>query len=109
MIRKIEQGEFIAYITTFTLHSIEVILDRNKKREGLKNFLQRIEESQAWTIYPTSTREEREALTYAEQFSLDFDDALHYYVAKTLNLTLVSFDRDFDKTDTIRIEPSGYD
>jgi predicted nucleic acid-binding protein len=39
---------------------------------------------------------------------LDFDDALHYYTAKTgvfFESTIVSFDTDFDATDIIRLEP----
>jgi len=40
--------------------------------------------------------------------SLDFDDALQYYVAKRLGAeAIVSFDRHFDKLDVPRIEPSS--
>jgi predicted nucleic acid-binding protein len=39
--------------------------------------------------------------------SLDFDDALQYYVAKRLGAeAIVSYDRHFDKLDVPRIEPS---
>ena len=39
--------------------------------------------------------------------SPDFDDALQYYVAKTLGAeAIVSYDRHFDKLDVPRIEPS---
>jgi uncharacterized protein len=41
-----------------------------------------------------------------QKFGLDFDDAYHYCCAKKYNLSLVSFDRDFDRTDLKRVEPS---
>ena len=34
-----------------------------------------------------------------EQFSFDFDDAYRYVAAEQYNLTLVSFDSDFDRTE----------
>jgi predicted nucleic acid-binding protein len=41
---------------------------------------------------------------------LDFDDAYQYAYQYTLaqkySLELVSFDKDFDKTDIVRIEPN---
>ena len=41
----------------------------------------------------------------AEKFGLDFDDAYQYGVAEKYKLTLVSFDRDFDRTDKRRSVP----
>ena len=35
----------------------------------------------------------------ARSFSLDFDDAYQYVVAKKFNLGLLSFDQDFARTD----------
>ena len=102
---EIQEGVHIAYATVFTLHSIEVILDGAGKRDILSDFLETIEHAKGLTIYPTSITEEREALPYTDKFSLDFDDALQYYVAHTLHLTLISFDRDFDRTDVKRIVP----
>jgi hypothetical protein len=42
----------------------------------------------------------------AQQFHLDFDDAYQYAAAAKNNLTLVSFDSDFDRTDHGRKTPS---
>ncbi|NTV47430.1 MAG: PIN domain-containing protein [Chlorobiales bacterium] len=36
---------------------------------------------------------------------LDYDDAYQYTLARKYGLDLVSFDRDFDKTDMKRIVP----
>ena len=38
-------------------------------------------------------------------FQLDFDDAYQYAVAEHYRLSLVSFDRDFDRTKNKRVEP----
>jgi len=77
---RIESGELIGVITSFSLHSIAIILEKLKGLYAYKKFLEVI-------------------------FNLTFDDALHYYVAKRFNLTLVSFDKDFDRTDMKRKEP----
>lgn len=39
------------------------------------------------------------------KWHLDFDDAYQYTVVKKHQLQLVSFDKDFDKTDLKRLEP----
>ncbi|MCC6004612.1 MAG: PIN domain-containing protein [Thermofilum sp.] len=49
--------------------------------------------------------EEALAADLAEKMGLDFDDGLHYYVAKKLNAVIVSYDRDFDGLDVERLEP----
>jgi predicted nucleic acid-binding protein len=41
-----------------------------------------------------------------ERFSTDFDDSYQYVAATTYNLTLVSFDTDFDRTDVGRTVPA---
>lgn len=41
-----------------------------------------------------------------EQQNLDYDDAYQYTIAKKYNLTLVSFDSDFDLTERGRQTPS---
>jgi hypothetical protein len=43
----------------------------------------------------------------AVAFGLDFDDAYQYVIAEKFDLTLVSFDTDFDRTDKKRIIPAG--
>jgi predicted nucleic acid-binding protein len=44
---------------------------------------------------------------HAASFSLDFDDAYQYALADKYDLTIVSFDRDFDRTTRGRSEPSA--
>ena len=55
--------------------------------------------------YSTTPQDEIEICTLSKQQNLSFDDAMHYYVAKTFGLKLVSLDDDFDRTDIIRVVP----
>ena len=47
------------------------------------------------------------AVEHAAAFNLDFDDAYQYAVAEKYDLTIVSFDKDFDRTTRGRREPSA--
>ncbi len=106
LMRKIERGEIEAYVTSFTLHGIEISLERVHEIEGLEKFLDWVSQTTALTVYHTSPEEELQVAALTKTTGLDFDDALQYYVTKTLGAVLVSFDRDFDHTDIERIEPS---
>ena len=46
-------------------------------------------------------------LAVRKQFGLDFDDAYQYVAAEKFNLTLLSFDKDFDRTPRGRLTPSA--
>ncbi len=47
------------------------------------------------------------ACELASRVGLDFDDGLQYYYAKKLGASIISFDKDFDKTDLKRLEPAS--
>jgi len=49
--------------------------------------------------------EEIAAAEIAGKVGLRFDDGLHYYFAKKMRIPIVSFDKDFDRTDARRYEP----
>ena len=57
-------------------------------------------------IADLSIDEELAAAEIAEKVGLDFDDGLHYYFARKMRISIVSYDRDFDKTDVQRLEPA---
>ncbi|MFZ8805855.1 MAG: PIN domain-containing protein [Candidatus Calescibacterium sp.] len=42
---------------------------------------------------------------HTKRFNLDFDDAYQYVVAEKYNLTIISFDSDFDRTELGRKTP----
>lgn len=93
-------------ITDFSLYSIGVILTRLKKDTLFEDFLSdTIEDSGVGRIRLDSA-DLKELLGVRQQFQLDFDDAYQYVAARKYNLTLVSFDSDFDRTERGRNLPS---
>ncbi len=105
LLEKLYNGDITAYVSSFALHSIEVILERSKKTDMVKVFLRDINDSKGLKRMDTTTMEELFAVQLTKKTGLDFDDALHYFICKSLGLKMVSFDKHFDKTDIKRLEP----
>lgn len=70
-------------------------------------FLTALKHWEGLIIYHTTLDDDLAALRARKRFTLDFEDALHYAVAKQHRCTLVSLDRDFDNTDIKRVEPTS--
>ena len=100
--KAIQNGNF--YVSSFTLHSIEVIMLRNGKIDELFEFLSDINESKIIRI-ETNTKDELNVLNSMKKFKLDFDDSLQFYLCEKNNLKIISFDKHFDKTTIKRLEP----
>ncbi len=92
-------------VTTFSLHTIAIIMEKLKDLQDYKTFLETIVDIKGLLLYSTTPFEELEICDISKKTKLDFDDSLHYFVAKKLNLKLVSFDKHFDGKDVERIEP----
>ena len=94
-------------ISDFSLHSIGVLLLKRNKADAFRKFVSDIV-IRAGTVVVRLNANEMEALAdQAASFSLDFDDAYQYALADKYGLTIVSFDRDFDRTTRGRSEPSA--
>jgi len=106
LISKVADGKIKCFISSFTLHSIEVLMYRKEKLKELKEFLVTLKNFKGLKIYFTDINEEIELLKASDRFNLDIDDAFQYYIAKRNRLQIVSFDKHFDKTDIKRIEPA---
>ena len=105
LLRMIDKGDVKAFVTTYSLHSIETILDKIGDLEALKIFLKSIGKMKGLSIYNTDLRDEIAVIDEME-VGLDFDDALQSYVAKKLNLEIISFDRHFDGVEGLtRLRP----
>lgn len=92
------------YITDFSLHSIGVILFRLNKNELFDTFIQDLLLNGMGLL----TLKSSDLLVLnkiVKRYNLDFDDAYQYVSAKNYNLDLLSFDKDFDRTDIKRKEP----
>lgn len=93
------------YISKFSFHSILVILNRKNLQTQCLYFLEKFIPD--INIVELNNNElidlQKRVITNT---GLDFDDAYQYLCARNHDLQLVSFDKDFDKTDLKRIEPS---
>ena len=91
-------------ISDFSLHSIVLILAKLKEYETAKIFLEDINTSGV-NILSIGSNNLYKVVDAIKNFNIDFDDAYQYYLSKKYNLILVSFDKDFDKTDIKRKTP----
>jgi predicted nucleic acid-binding protein len=97
-----EEDVIKSHVLHFTLHGISAILGDPKL---VSRFLSEITTWRGLTVVDVPIDEEIVASELANSVGLDFDDGLQYYYAKKAGLQIVSFDRDFDKTDVKRVEP----
>lgn len=93
------------YVTGFSIHSIGVFFFRRKRFDDFRNFLRQMVYGTGLTILEVPDNYET-VLHAAERYNLDFDDAYIYAVAEAHDLTLVSFDSDFIRTERGRKLPS---
>jgi len=107
-----EVGRFLAQISTdqllvsdFTLHSIGVILDHLGQQKVLVQFVEDVFLEGGVALVSVPPADMKRVVAVMEQFNLDFDDAYQYVAAERTGAVIVSFDRDFDRTDRKRWTP----
>ncbi|MEM1546302.1 MAG: PIN domain-containing protein [Candidatus Methanomethylicia archaeon] len=86
----------------FAIHGVSAILSKPSLAAKL------LSETITWrglTIANLSLHEELIACKLAAETRLGFDDGLHYYFAKHMGISIISFDKDFDSLDIKRFEP----
>ena len=93
-------------ITEFSLYSIGIILTHLKKHEVFTDFLTDTLERSRLRLIRLDLAGLKGIMAVQHRFGLDFDDAYQYVATSQDNLTLVSFDRDFDRTDLRRKTPA---
>ena len=93
------------FVTDFSMHSIGVILTRLKRAATLRAFYTDLGRKQSVTVVHLSLGELAVLPAVSRRFGLDFDDALQYAAASSRELTLVSLDSDFERTDISRLVP----
>ena len=107
LLERVASGAEEAILLALTLYSIEITMTREKNDDALFQFLTALKKWEGLIIYHTTLDDDLAALRARKRFNIDFDDALHYAVAKHHECTLVSFDHDFDRTDIKRAEPKS--
>ncbi|MDR3569542.1 MAG: PIN domain-containing protein [Syntrophobacteraceae bacterium] len=95
------------FMSDFSLHSIVLILLRRKASESAMLFLADTAQSGSVDILRIMSADLTQVIAVARRYALDFDDACQYVLAVEHDLTLVSFDSDFDSTPHGRQLPSA--
>jgi predicted nucleic acid-binding protein len=108
-----EVGDFLnripseqIFITDFSFHSIGIVMSRLNRKEALLHFVQDAFLDGAVALVHLEPEETQRLVQIMEEFNLDFDDAYQYIAAEKYDLTIVSFDSDFEQTTRGRKTPS---
>ena len=104
LFERCEGSEFA--ITDFSLHSIGIVLTGLGRDEAFAHFVADTFERAGTHLVRLESAEMNRLLAARKQFGLDFDDAYQYAAAEKYNLTLLSFDTDFDRTGRGRKTPA---
>ena len=102
---KTDEHDFL--ISDFSLHSIGVLLLNRSKADAFRKFVSDMIVRAGTTVARINASDIDTLLDHAATFDLDFDDAYQYALAEKYDLTIVSFDGDFDRTTRGRSEPSA--
>jgi len=108
-IRKMEEAPRDTYTTSaLTLYQLPVIIsgltDRTPKdTDTLASILEPLTSLPGLTIEPFWQEDATDALRLAKKYTLDYEDALHLATAQRAEAkTIISNDKDFDKTPLTR-------
>lgn len=111
--RSDEVGRFLEHVparevsvTDFTFHSICVILTRLARPKVLLDFVEDVFVDAAVSLVSIKPDDTQVVVDAIDKYKLDFDDAYQYLAAEQNNLTLISFDSDFDRTEKGKKTPA---
>lgn len=94
------------YFSEFSFYSVGIILFRTDRYDVFSQFIDDLFINGGIQVISLSPSNLRTLAKHAREFNLDFDDAYQYQIAENYDLSLVSYDKDFDSTKVGRIEPS---
>jgi len=93
-------------ISDLALHSVGIILYQKNAAHLFSDFIDDLFGEGGITIFALGTEDIKRVEQVSLAFNLDFDDAYQYVVSEKFGLLLVSFDKDFDRTDKKRVVPA---
>jgi hypothetical protein len=93
------------HISDFSLHTIGVLYLREHKSREFIIFVDKDIIASGIRVLSLPPENFTKIAGAADRFRLDFDDAYQYAVAEQYGLSIVSFDKDFDRTEKGRMEP----
>lgn len=92
-------------MTDFRLHSVGVICNRLKQEDVFVKFVDDVLIDAGVVLVSIPANKMKRVVEIMDRFRLDFDDAYQYVAAEIQGATIVSFDKDFDKTEQGRLTP----
>ncbi|MBN1183710.1 MAG: PIN domain-containing protein [Bacteroidales bacterium] len=95
------------FITDFTLHSIGVILTRLKKLDTLNKFVRDIFINGQIEQVTLDSDDFIDLTQNVKDYNLDFDDAYQLTVSQKYDMTIVTFDKDFNTKGIDKKSPEG--
>lgn len=93
------------HLTDFTFHSIGVVLTKLNQAPAFLQFVDEVLVSASAHLIGLQPQDMSAVMDTATRHRLDFDDAYQYVTAEKLDLQLVTFDSDFDRTPRRGVSP----
>ena len=84
------------FVSDFSIHSIGVILSKLKKYDVLEKFLYDLFVNGQIDLLSLYSVDLLDVIENIKKYKLDFDDSYQYTVAQKFDLTIVTFDKDFN-------------
>ncbi|HOX76260.1 MAG TPA: PIN domain-containing protein [Candidatus Cloacimonadota bacterium] len=84
------------FVSDFSIHSIGVILSRLKKYNVFEKFLHDLFINGQIELLSLYSVDLLNVIENIKKYKFDFDDSYQYTVAQKFDLTIVTFDRDFN-------------
>ena len=94
------------FVTDFSFHSIGIVLDRLQQTDVLLRFVQDVFVDGGVSLIHLEPEDTTYLVSVISDARMDFDDAYQYVAAERHDLTIVSFDGDFDHTERGRQAPA---
>jgi len=84
------------FVSDFSIHSIGVILSRLKKFDIFETFINDLFISGQIELLSLDSYDLLDVIGNIQKYKLDFDDSYQFSVAQKYDLTIVTFDKDFN-------------
>ncbi len=84
------------FVSDFSIHSIGVILSRLKKFDVFEKFIEDLFVNGQLELLSLDTVDLLDVITNIQKYKLDFDDSYQFSIAQKYDLTIITFDKDFN-------------
>lgn len=86
----------LLFVSDFSMHSIGVILSRLKKYDLFEDFINDLFINGQIEMLSLDSSDLIDVVDNIQKYNLDFDDSYQFSVAQKYELTIITFDKDFN-------------